>query len=305
MLLSNIPSIVCTFCIIFHIIINRTQRQALHNHTIFLILIFGLPTQLIDINFYLVFFEYGSVQPPKPFICLLCWVADFGWYAGGLILMAWLAMERHILIFHDSWVSTRRRRFLCHYLPLIVILTYFILFYSVAFFFIPCENTYDYSVPVCGDVPCYQEYGILGMWEFIVNTSVPVLLESILSIGLVVRVLWQKRRLCQSSQWRKNRRMMIQLFLVSGLNATLNLPINLMSLAYLCGLPAQYGVEVELYFLFLGYWATFLFPFASLCQYPELRKKIQKTIFCVILKRPRATATVGPAVRGIVRDRPA
>jgi hypothetical protein len=219
--------------------------------------------------------------------------------------MAWLAIERHILIFNDGWVATRRGRFLAHYLPLIIILMYFILFYSIAFFFIPCENTYDYSVPVCGASPCYQEYGILGMWEFIVNTIGPTLLENIFSIGLVVRVLLQRRRLRQSSQWRKHRRMMIQLFLVSGLNATLILPPNLIPLAHLCGLPAQYGVQAELYFFFLGYWVTFLFPFASLCQYPELRKTMKKTILCVILKRPRQTAAVGPAVRGIVRDRPA
>ncbi|CAF1662694.1 unnamed protein product, partial [Adineta ricciae] len=50
MLLANVPSIICTFSLIFYIIGNRTQRYALHNHTILLILLFGLPIQLIDIN---------------------------------------------------------------------------------------------------------------------------------------------------------------------------------------------------------------------------------------------------------------
>ncbi|CAF0986673.1 unnamed protein product [Adineta steineri] len=62
MLLFNIPSIICSFCLILHIIIDRIQRYALHNHTILLILVFGLPIQLMNINFYLVFFQYGSVQ---------------------------------------------------------------------------------------------------------------------------------------------------------------------------------------------------------------------------------------------------
>ncbi len=305
LLLSDSPSIVCSFCIIFHIITNRTQREALQNHTIFLILIFGLPIQLMDVNFYLVFIKYGSVQPPNPFICLIWWLADYGCFIGGVILMTWLAIERHILIFNDGWVSTRRGRFLAHYLPLILILTYIILFYVIAIFFIPCQNTYDYSVPICGDSPCYENYGILGMWEFIVNTSVPILLENIFSIGLVVRVLLQKRRLRQSPQWRKYRRMTFQLFLVSGLNVTVNLPGYLIPLAHLCGLPAKYGAQVERYFFFLGYWVIFLFPFASLCQYPELRKTIKKTILRVILKRPRQTVAVGPAMRGKVRDRPA
>jgi hypothetical protein len=57
MLLSDIPSTICSFCIIIHIIFNRTQRHALYNHTILLILLCNLPVQLLDINFYLV--SYG------------------------------------------------------------------------------------------------------------------------------------------------------------------------------------------------------------------------------------------------------
>ncbi len=305
MFLFNSPSVVCSFCIIIHIITDRTQRQALHNHMILVILIFSLPVQLMDITFHLVFYQYGSVQPPKPIICVLWWVADYGFYNGGIILMVWLAIERHILIFHDRWVSTRRGRFLVHYLPLIVILTYIILFYGIAFLLIPCQNTYEYSVPICGASPCYQEYGIAGMWEFIVNTSAPIILEGIVSISLVLRVLWQRRRLRQSSQWRKHRRMIIQLFLVSGFNLSLNLPIELIAVAHLCGLPAEYGVEPELYFYFFGYWVSFLFPFASLCQYPELRKNIKKKILCVILKPSSHTAAVGPTTRSVRADVPA
>ena len=299
MILFNIPSIICSCCIMFHILIDGSQRQALHNHTILLILIFGLPVQLIDIPFYLAFFIHGSVQPAKPVICLLWWLSDFGFYIGGVILMSWLAIERHILIFNDGWVSTRRGRFLFHYLPLILILMYIVLFYGIAIFLLPCRNTYEYSVPVCGASPCYEEYGILGMWEFVINTTVPIVLESVVSIGLVLRVLWQKRRLRQSSQWRKQRRMMIQLFLVSGLNTSLNLPIQLIPLAHLFGLPPQYGVQPQLYFFFLGYFVVFLFPFASLSQYPNLRKKIKKRLLCDTSDRPRHhTAIVEPRMGG-------
>jgi hypothetical protein len=278
---------------------NQTQRHALQNHTILLILIFDLPIQLMDINFYLVFYHYGSVQPPEAIVCRFWWLADFGVYNGGLILMAWLAIERHILIFHDRWVSNRIRRFLFHYLPLIILVAYILLFYIIVIFFLPCENTYVYTLPVCGASPCYQSYGLLGMWDFIVNSSGPVIFEAIVSIGLVVRVQWQKRRLRQSNQWRKHRRMIIQLSLISSLNVTLNLPIFLIPLAHLCGLPPEYGVQAELYFYFLGYFVIFLLPFISLCQFPDLRKKIKRKIFGVISRQPNHTATVAPVMRAI------
>jgi len=132
-----------------------------------------------------------------------------------------------------------------------------------------------------------------------VNTSVPIILEGIFSISLVVRVQWQKRRLRQSTQWRKHRRMIIQLFLISGLNVSLNLPISLIPIAHLCGLPPEYGVQAELYFFFLGYFVIFLFPFISLCQFPDLRKKIKRKIFGVVSRQPNHTATVAPTMRAI------
>jgi hypothetical protein len=158
-------------------------------------------------------------------------------------------------------------------------------------------------VPVCGASPCYQSYGILGMWEFIVDTTIPILLEGIVSVGLIVCVQWQKRRLRQSTQWRKHRRMIIQLFLTSGLNITLNLPIYLIPLAHLCGLPPEYGVQAELYFFFLGYFVIFLFPFISLCQFPDLRKKMKKKIFGIVSRQPNHTATVAPTMRIIPMTR--
>ena len=299
MLLFNIPSIICSCCIIFHVLINRTQRHALQNHTILLMLVFGLPIQLMDINFYLAFFQYGSVQPQIPLVCLLWWFTDYGIYNGGLFLMAWLAIERHILIFHDQWLSNRRGRILLHYLPLVIVVTYIILFYSIVIFFLPCEDIYAYTLPVCGASPCYQSYGVLGMFEFIVNTSIPIILEGLFSIVLVVRVQRQKRRLRQSVQWRKHRRMIIQLFLISGLNVCLNLPISLIPIAHLCGLPSEYGVQAQLYFFFLGYFVIFLLPFISLCQFPDLRKQMKKKIFCVLSRQADHTATVSPTMIAI------
>jgi hypothetical protein len=191
MLLFNIPSTICSLCLIVHIIFNRTQRHALQNHTILLILLFGLPVQLVDINFYLVFFHYGSVQPPKPVTCLLWYFADNGFFSGGMILIAWLAIERHILIFYDRWLSNRRGRFLYHYLPLILILAYVIPYYTIVIFFPPCENAFDYSAAVCGTLACYHTYGFLGIWEFVANSTAPVFIESIFSIALILRVQWQ------------------------------------------------------------------------------------------------------------------
>ncbi|CAF1531378.1 unnamed protein product [Rotaria sp. Silwood1] len=134
------------------------------------------------------------------------------------------------------------------------------------------------------------------MWEFIVNTSTPILLEGLASILFIIRVKWQKRRLQRSSNWRKQRRLTIQLLLMSSLNLAFNLPIYLIPLAHLCGLPPEYGIQPELYFFFLGYFVIFLFPFICLSQYPELRKNIKQKILRMIPRDRHLTATVAPTL---------
>ncbi len=69
---------------------------------------------------------------------------------------------------------------------------------------------------------------------------------------------WQKRRLRQSTQWRKQRRMIMQLFLVSGINVSLNLPTSIIDIAQQLGLSSEDGNQAGLYFFFLGYWVFFI-----------------------------------------------
>ena len=307
MLLFNVPSVICAVCLVAYILINRVQRHALHNHTILLILLIGLPVQLMDINFYLIFFHFGTVLPSTPIVCRLWWLADYGFVCGGLILMAWLSVERHILIFHDRWLANTRGRFLFHYLPLIILVAYISIFYAIVNFFLPCENIYVYAVPVCGASPCYQSYTTLATWEFLGNSLIPIFLEGISTITLVARVQCQRRRLQQSNRWRRQRRMIIQLMLVSSLNVTANTPVFLIPFLRSCGISMENAIQPELYFFFFGYFVIFLFPFASLCQYPHLRKQITRTIVAVYRQqRPRAavapgeTATAAPRVTATV-----
>jgi hypothetical protein len=63
--------------------------------------------------------------------------------------------------------------------------------------------------------------------------------------------------------------------------------------------------EVGVYFFFLAYFIFFLFPFASLCQFPELRKKIKKQIVDLVKKQPRHSTAVAPIIRGEPMNRPA
>jgi hypothetical protein len=103
----------------------------------------------------------------------------------------------------------------------------------------------------------------------------------------------QKRRLHQTNVWRKQRKMAVQLLSNSVLYMTANIPLNICILAHLCGLPDDVGAEMQLYFDYLCYYVTLLFPFVCLGILSELRKKIQWKGL-LLFRRPQRIATINP-----------
>jgi hypothetical protein len=154
-------------------------------------------------------------------------------------------------------------------------------------------NTYDYTLPVCNNFPCYLGDPLLGIWDSAINTIVPTITITIFSVTLLIRVYLQKRRLHQTNLWRKQRKMAVQLLSNSVLYMTANIPLNICILAHLCGLPDDVGAEMQLYFDYLCYYVTLLFPFVCLGILSELRKKIQWKGL-LLFRRPQRIATINP-----------
>ncbi|CAF1965449.1 unnamed protein product [Rotaria magnacalcarata] len=165
LLLFDVPSIICTLVVLFCVFQDRKLRSSVKNHSFVLLLILGLAIQLVDVPFYLNFIVHSSVVPPTPSICVLWWFIDIGMYNGGVILLAWTAFERHIIIFYDRWISTRKGRIIVHYLPLLFLILYIFIFYIYAFYGFPCENTYGYTLPYCDGSPRYLHDPIMGIFD--------------------------------------------------------------------------------------------------------------------------------------------
>jgi hypothetical protein len=298
-LVFDIASIYCSFILLFYLFIEKTLRSQLKNHIIIILLIIGLIIELIDIPFHLSFLHFGVVQPSIPFTCLLWWFIDFGLYNGCTIIMAFGSIHRHLLIFHDRMFLNKNKRLIFHYFPLIFLTLYILIFYVLLVVFPPCMNTYDYTLPVCNDFPCYINHRVLGMWDSIVNSILPTIIITIASINLLFRVYFQKRRLGQANLWRKQRKMAIHLLSQSALYMIANVPLNFFVAARLGGLSDLIGVDAQLYFNFLCYFVIFLFPFLCLSSLSDLRKKMSWKRF-LLLQRPQQNAIVRPQQNAIV-----
>jgi len=268
----DIPATLCSAFLLYHLLFKRKLRAAINNHIIIVFLLDTFLTQLIDIPSYIAFVHLGYVWWPTPGFCYLWLFIDVGLYNALGIFMLYGSFERHILIFHSNLVSTRKKRWIFHYIPFFLVIIYGLGFYVYAIFFPPCETIFDYTQVWCA-YACYMSDPIVGLYDIIVNAIIPVLFNTILDIGLILRYVRQKRRI-QVLQIRKYRRMIIQILSMSTLQLVLSLPILILVIAYLCGLPADIGVDVELYLYFFAYLINLTLPYVCLASFPELWKKI-------------------------------
>jgi hypothetical protein len=283
-LLVLIPSSLCTVFLLYHLLCDRALLYALHNHVIIVLLLICLTADVTIYPWMLYFYQKGD-QWKRPFLFCAIWgFLDWGLYVVHTMLFAWATVERHILIFHDGWLSTRKRRVFIHYLPIVFLLLYLFIFYTIIYFFPSCENDSDPSSPVCM-FPCLYYSYILSMWDYIVEQILPTLTIIVCSIALFARVLWRKVHMRRTIHWRKHRKMTIQVLSISFVYLLLLLPYAIVYIVRVCGLSSPLISNFSTYTVFISYFILLLFPFVCAFSLPELQTKMRNMFHL----RPRKT----------------
>ncbi len=286
-LIVNMSSSMCSFLLLYHLFTKRILRIAIHNHMLIVLLLAILVVQLIDMPLYLKYLYLGFVWPQTAAMCFTWWYIDMSFYDTIVILLAWTSFERHILIFHRQLISTRKKIWLFHYFPMIFFLIYPLTFYLLVLFIPSCDNKYlfNYTRDWCNYQPCYYNNKILDLYDTLMNAAIPCFLIALFSIALVIRVLWTKYvRFRRPIQWRKYRRMTVQLSLIASVFVIFNLPLLIYYVMSTCGsLPTNADDEVLPYFLFSANFSVLLLPFVIVFSFPrkywqEEWQKIKRTI---------------------------
>ena len=297
-LISDVISLSCTLVTLYFLLSDRTLRRALNNHVIIVLLILGLIYEVTVIPWYLHSNRFDTPWSASPTFYLFWAFFDYSLFSLQIALFAWATMERHILIFHDQWVSTAKKRFFIHYLPVVVIITYCMVYYSSVYFVTPCQASLDSFLAGGTYVPCAFDRTVLGTWDLMFHQVFPTLIITLFSLGLVGRVVFQKIRVHQPVQWRKHRKMTIQLVAISIIYMVLNGPWVVLVFAYQCGLAPEVVSVGIVYASFLNYFIIFLFPLVTFLSLSELRSRLMKKIAC-----RRTTARVRPGTQPTVPTR--
>lgn len=279
-LIGQIFSIPCYLFVFYHILFNKIARQSLHNHSILILLFYNFLNVIIDVSLLQNFTRLGYVSPFYPFFCLLWQFIDYGIWYGGISLMFWISIERHILVFHKNLIGTSRRRLIFHYIPIIISSLYAPILYFCLIFLIPCKRIYTIQSFHCGTL-CF--YSVVPNWfnlyDSFVNYIIPILLIVVFSFSLIIRYIRQKHVLKRSVSWRDCRKMVIQLVLISTIYFIFDLPYVFIFIIEKSGYT-NFGDNIIILFIArLTLVPGFILPYGILLSLPDLNQKFRALCF--------------------------
>jgi hypothetical protein len=189
--------------------------------------------------------------------------------------MAWASIKRHFFIFHPAMFTTRYHRILFHYTPILfTALVYPVMFSIIIVFLYPCRNEFNMAAIFCG-YSCALKIPSIVIYARIAHNFVPTFIVVGCSLTLLARVIMQKRRVQRNQfNWRKCRRMTIQIMTIAGLFLVVTMPVTVVSIVQYCCLPT-FGVTVQVpYLSFLIRFLNILMPFVCLSLLPEIWPKL-------------------------------
>jgi hypothetical protein len=271
----HIPSIICSIFTVTYLLSSRKLRLTLYNHTSLVLLIISIFDMFLNQPFTLNYLRTGRATPSTNAMCI-SWNFFNALFATAIYwTMAWSSMERYLLIFYSSLFTTYRRRLLFHYVPLFIMTTiYPILANIVIILLYPCTNQFNMLSLFCGYV-CALKIPSVALFFRIAHNFVPVSIVTISVLMLIVRVIKQKRQVQTNRfQWRRHRRMIIQLLTFASLFLILTLPSFIVGIVQNCCLPSFAAALQISYFTLLIRFTTLLMPFMCLSSLPEIWSKL-------------------------------
>lgn len=296
-------SLIFNSLLIYYLITDRTLRYALHYHAILALLIVILLTNLIEIPRIIHFLHVGIVISRSDLNCLIWQWCDYLLFSTVNLLMFWISIERYLLIFHQYLYSSAKQRLFFHYLPLIFIIVYMIIFYTIAIFVYSCEKQFDFTQPLCG-FPCYTTHANISFYDLIVHSWIPLCFGVSMDIILVLRVIFRKRVGLQQhgySQRRKYRRIIIQLLLISSVYLTCQTPFaTVIFLQLFIDLPESIIYVQVTYFYYFFWLFTLLLSFVCIGSMLEAINKMKNSL----IQRTRRNNTILPTITARHRHKP-
>ncbi|CAF0813216.1 unnamed protein product [Adineta steineri] len=211
-------------------------------------------------------------------------------------LMAFMAIERHFLVFRHQLYRTRRSRYLLHYFPILIIIIYSFTYSIYTDIFLTCPQLrFRYTRFLCGYTCSLLSKNASTMFLWF-QLFTPTVVTCIACFLLPIRFLFQKRNL-QRLQWRRARKMIVQMIIIAGAYILSWLPYAIiLQLATINLISLTSDTTVE-YMVFDSYVTSLLTPFICLHTISErLKLDIIKRIIRLCFVQRQNTVHVQTAL---------
>lgn len=301
---TNPLALICDLLVFRHFF--RYWRQELknspHNHVIFALVIVCFTQKASDICLNLYYLRWGVVAIESDTFCEVWNWLDYSLLATNLHLLTWCCLERHLFVFYSVIMRQKKFLILFHYIPLFFVSTYATIFYMVNIFFDECTNMWDYNLPFCG-APCYTFRVTLTTFDWIFHYAFSIMLIFIVNAVLFIRIAFQKIRHRGNVNWRRQRKLVIQLICISLLFLVFISPLMIVGLIQLLWIPGFIAQIQYDYFFYLALLPTQFLPFIIVSSLPNMRHDIRNWCNRVRL-RVRGRTAVQPQLNetGSVRN---
>ena len=269
LLVLQLLSLPCYLFVFYRFRQKRQLRESFFHHVILLLLIVSFLFLIIALPLTQVYLYTSHVYPDTNTFCSLWNGIHYSLNIVNLFLMAFASIERNWLIFHPWMTRSVMGKICLHYGPLLFCSTYPPLFYFGIIFIHECDSLYDCTQLLCL-WPCFFYEQIWADIDMFVNNLAPLLTIPIFCSIIYIRVFIQKRAMKQKAfQWRRDKKMIVQLLAVSGLYVTMWMPLQLLGLVNARWLPYFLVQEQVDYLFLLPYMIHFLYPFIVLYTYRQ------------------------------------
>jgi hypothetical protein len=293
----------CFFCAIY-IFFRFAQRTSplrrLQNHVLMCLLVIATWSMSIELPNTQKYFWSGSATIQTSWFCIFWNISFFSTAILNRVLMAFMCIERHFLVFRPQLYHTHRSRLLFHYIPLFFVISVFFIYIFVTNVFITCSRSpFDYSRFMCG-YTCGVLSAQLGLVFTWICVFAPTAITIIGCVLLPIRFIIQKRQL-QQVQWHRARKMIVQTTIIAGAYSICWLPYAIILQLTLNYLLSFFNPDVNRFFAFVPYMTSLLTPFIALhiiSGRPNLRlmEEIKRRFF------PQRQGAIQPAVDVILQQ---
>lgn len=282
LLIVIIPAIVCAIFIIIFIYFHwySVIGKTLHHHATFLLLIVSCLYTAFDLPFSMNYLRVGYHSYRSIPFCLWWYWFDYSLLAINLFVTATASIQRHILIYNSFWLNVRKKRWIIHYIPLIISVIYPLIFYTIFMFGYQCSVYFNYSDGWCA-YPCYIDDSLLYNIDWICNIIVPVCIITVTNMALIIRTFRSMKRIRQQHHhtWQGQKKLTLHLLAFSSVYIIVYLPTSTIAILKKLAFPNLYDERSKLYYMYhMIYFIAPIQIFLCIFTLPDLINLIKRRI---------------------------